>query len=102
MKVRHISKPSDRAIKSLRGNEAYWMMVATERSRLIAGLKEVELLTDRLDKGTEGAKRITDKHRTNRWRKLRKPRQITSGSWLWGAIQMEEQWIKKLLADKLK
>lgn len=55
--------------------------MARERSRLIAGLKEVELLTDRLDKGTEGEKRITDKHKANRWRKLRKPRQITSGSW---------------------
>lgn len=56
--------------------------MATERSRLIAGLKEVELLIDRLDKGTEGEKRITDnKHRANRWRKLRKPRQITSRSW---------------------
>lgn len=97
MKVRHISKPSDRAIKSLRGNEAYWMIVATERSRLIAGLKEVELLTDRLDKGTEGAKRITDKHRTNRWRKLRKPRQITSGSWLWGQFKWKSNGLKNYL-----
>lgn len=66
MKVRHNSKPSNRAIKCLRGNEAYWRIIATERSRLIAGLKEVELLTDRLDKGTEGEKRITDKHKANR------------------------------------
>lgn len=42
--------------------------MTTKRSRLVAGLKEVELLTDRLDKRTKGEKRITEKPKANRWK----------------------------------
>lgn len=44
------------AIKSLCGNEAYRRTVALERARSTAGLKEEEVLTDRLDKGLKGRK----------------------------------------------
>lgn len=40
--------------------------MASERTRSIEGWKEIEVLTDRVDKGTEGLEGIKDKFKVNR------------------------------------
>jgi hypothetical protein len=54
--------------------KTYMKMVAMERTRSIDILKEVEALSERLDKEDKGEEGIRDKFKVNGWMKLRKLR----------------------------